>query len=55
VKGEQVTLDRVTLGDKTVEAVPAIVLSNGGQSLLGQSFLSKFASVKIEGDKMVLR
>jgi aspartyl protease family protein len=55
VKGEQVTLDRVTLGDKTVEGVPAIVLSNGGQSLLGQSFLSKFASVKIEGDKMVLR
>jgi aspartyl protease family protein len=55
VKGEQVTLDRVTMGDKTVEAVPAIVLSNGGQSLLGQSFLSKFASVKIEGDKMVLR
>jgi aspartyl protease family protein len=55
VKGEQVTLDRVTLGAKTVEAVPAIVLSNGGQSLLGQSFLSKFASVKIEGDKMVLR
>ena len=35
--------------------LPAIVLSNGGQSLLGQSFLSKFASVKIEGDKMVLR
>ena len=55
VKGEQVTLDRVTLGDKNVEAVPAIVLSNGNQSLLGQSFLSKFASVKIEGDKMVLR
>ena len=55
VKGEQVTLDRVTLGDKTVEDLPAIVLNNGGQSLLGQSFLSKFASVKIEGDKMVLR
>jgi aspartyl protease family protein len=55
VKGEYVTLDRVALGSKTVEGVPAIVLSNGEQSLLGQSFLSKFASVKIEGDKMVLR
>jgi aspartyl protease family protein len=55
VKGEQVMLDRVTLGQKSVEGVPAIVLSNGGQSLLGQSFLTKFASVKIEGDKMVLR
>jgi aspartyl protease family protein len=55
VKGEQVSLDRVTLGGKTVEGVPAVVLSSGGQSLLGQSFLDKFASVKIEGDKMVLR
>ena len=55
VKGEEVMLDRVSLGQKTVEGVPAIVLSTGGQSLLGQSFLTKFASVKIEGDKMVLR
>ncbi len=55
VKGEQVVLDRVTLGDKTVEQVPAVILSNGGQSLLGQSFLSKFSSVHIEGDKMILR
>lgn len=55
VKGEQVTLDRVELGDKTVEGLPAIVLNSGGQSLLGQSFLSKFSSVHIEGDKMILR
>ena len=55
VKGEQVMLDRVTLGQKTVEGVPAVVLNSGGQSLLGQTFLTKFASVKIEGDKMVLR
>ena len=54
VKGEAVTLDRVTLGGKTIKNVPAIVLSSGGQSLLGQSFLSKFASVRIEGDKMIL-
>ena len=43
------------LGDKIGENVPAIILNRGGQSLLGQSFLSKFASVKIEGDKMILR
>jgi aspartyl protease family protein len=55
VKGERVTLDRVALGGKTAEGVPAIVLSSGEQSLLGQSFLGKFASVKIEGDRMVLR
>jgi aspartyl protease family protein len=55
VKGEPVTLQRVTLGGKTVENLPAIVLNSGGQSLLGQSFLSQFSSVHIEGDKMVLR
>lgn len=55
VRGEQVMLDKVALGDKSVEHLPAIILNTGGQSLLGQSFLSKFASVKIEGDTMVLR
>lgn len=55
VKGEPVTLQRVTLGGKTVENLPAVVLNSGGQSLLGQSFLSQFSSVHIEGDKMVLR
>jgi aspartyl protease family protein len=55
VRGQQVMLDRVTMGDKSVEGVPAIVLNSGGQSLLGQSFLSKFSSVHIEDDKMILR
>lgn len=55
VRGVEIKLDRVSMGDKTAEAVPAIVLNSGGQSLLGQSFLSKFASVRIEGDKMILR
>lgn len=55
VKGVEVTLDRVTLGGKTVEKLPAIILNSGGQSLLGQTFLSQFASVQIQGDKMILR
>jgi aspartyl protease family protein len=55
IKGEAITIDRVTLGDKTVERLPAIVLASGGQSLLGQSFLNQFASVTIQGNKMVLR
>ena len=54
VKGELVTLDRVSLGGESVEGVPAIVLDGGSKSLLGQSFLAKFASVKIRGDTMVL-
>ena len=55
VHGEYVKLDRVELGPLSASGLEAIVLSSGQQSLLGQSYLSRFASVKIEGDKMVLR
>ena len=55
VRGEVVELDRVTLGHKSVEDMPAVVLSRGEQTLLGQSFLSRFDSVEIRGDKMVLQ
>jgi aspartyl protease family protein len=55
VHGEFVTIDRVTLGGKSAEAMPAMVLNSGEQSLLGQAFLAKFASVEIHGDTMTLR
>lgn len=55
VHGEIVMLDRVELGGKSAEQMPAAVLNAGEQSLLGQSFLSKFDSVEIRGDTMVLR
>jgi aspartyl protease family protein len=55
VRGEYVTLDRVSVGQKTVEDVPAVVLNSGQLTLLGQSVLSKFDSVEIHGDTMVLR
>ena len=55
VHGEVVKLDRVALGGAEVEDVAAIVLDDSEMSLLGQSFLSKFDSVEIRGDKMVLR
>ena len=55
VRGENVTLDRVSLGPASVEKISAIVLNSGQQTLLGQNFLSQFASVKIEGDRMILR
>jgi aspartyl protease family protein len=55
VKGEYVTLDRVSLGGESAEGVSAIVLDGGEKSLLGQSFLSKFESVEIKGDTMVLQ
>jgi|SRR5205085_2590389 len=55
VHGEIVMLDSVTLGGKSVQQMPAVVLNAGEQSLLGQVFLSKFDSVEIRGDTMVLR
>lgn len=55
VHGQYIKLDRVELGPLTAQGLPAVVLNSGGQSLLGQSFLSRFSSVHIEGDKMVLR
>lgn len=55
VHGEVVSLDRVALGSTAAEKVHAVVLDEGQMSLLGQSFLSKFESVEIKGDKMVLR
>jgi aspartyl protease family protein len=55
VRGEYVRLDRVELGPLTAEGLDAVVLNSGQQSLLGQSFLSKFRTVQIEGDQMVLR
>jgi aspartyl protease family protein len=55
VRGEFVTLDSVSLGGKTVAGTGAMVLNSGEQSLLGQTFLSKFESVEIRGDTMVLR
>jgi aspartyl protease family protein len=55
VRGEYVKLDRIELGPLSASGLDAVVLNSGQQSLLGQSFLSKFASVQIEGDRMVLR
>jgi aspartyl protease family protein len=55
VRGEFAQLDRVELGPLSAEGMNAIILNSGEQSLLGQSFLSKFGSVEIHGDRMVLR
>lgn len=54
VQGEFVTIDRIALGPASAEHMSAAVLDSGGQSLLGQDFLRKFASVEIHGDTMSL-
>jgi aspartyl protease family protein len=55
VRGEYVTLNQVRVGQKTVENVDAVVLNSGEFSLLGQNVLSKFDSIEIHGDTMVLK
>ena len=55
IYGQDVQLNRVSLGAQEVRDVRATVLDGGEQSLLGQSFLARFNSVVIEGDTMVLR
>ena len=55
VHGEAVLLDSIELGPLSAHDLDAVVLNSGEQSLLGQSFLGKFSSVRIENDRMVLR
>ncbi|MHA6346698.1 retropepsin-like aspartic protease family protein [Roseivivax sp. CAU 1761] len=55
VRTAPVTLDRVALGPYADTAVPAYVnAAEMGRSLLGMSYLRRFARVSIEGDRMVL-
>lgn len=55
VRGKIVTLDRVTLGGKTVDNVSGAILEGSDMSLLGQSFLGRMGTIEITGDKMVIR
>ena len=55
VQTATVRLDRVTLGDITDRAVPAVV--NGSpmqESLLGMTYLNRFERIEIEDGQMVL-
>lgn len=56
VNGKFVTLHRMQLGSKEAWDMEAAIIPNGLEvSLLGQSFLEKIGSVRIDGDQMVLR
>ena len=54
VRGQRVELGQLGIAGKTMTNVDAVVIEGGEQSLLGQNFLSRFASVEIRGDEMVL-
>ena len=55
VRGKLVTLDRVTLGGKSVDNVSGAILEGSEMSLLGQSFLSRMGTIEMTADKMVIR
>ena len=55
VRGKLVTLDRVSLGGKSVENVSGAILEGSEISLLGQSFLSRMGTIEMTPDKMVIR
>ena len=55
VRGKLVTLDRVSLGGKSVENVSGAILEGSEMSLLGQSFLSRMGTIEMTADKMVIR
>ena len=55
VRGQPVELGQLSIVGKNVTSVPAVVIDGGDQSLLGQSFLSRFDAVEIHGDELVLR
>jgi len=58
VRGKDVILDRVALGDNEVPNVRGVILADAGgldASLLGQSYLERISSVQIRGDEMVIR
>lgn len=55
VYGKSVKLRSVQLGDIEVQNVDAVIIPHGlDVSLLGQSFLSKAGSLRIENDEMVI-
>ena len=55
VRGKLVTLDRVTLGGKSVDNVSGAILEGSEMSLLGQSFLSRMGTIEMTPDRMVIR
>lgn len=55
VRGKLVSLERVSLGGRSVDNVSGVILEGGEMSLLGQSFLSKMGTIEISGDRMTIR
>ncbi len=55
VRGQKVTLSRVSVQGREVRDVPGAVIEGLTTSLLGQSYLSRVGSIEMSGDYMTLR
>lgn len=55
VRGARVTLDRISVEGKEARSVRAVVVQDLDVSLLGQTYLSRLASVSMAGDEMRLQ
>jgi aspartyl protease family protein len=56
LKIKPITIDRIAVGAVEATSVSGVIGDDSlKQSLLGQSFLSRVGTVKIEGDRMELR
>ena len=55
VRGQVVTLDRVSIGGRVVTNARAMVLDGLAVSLLGQSVLTQLGTLEMTGDRMILR
>lgn len=55
IRGQEVTIDRVTLDGKEATGLRGIVMEGSEMSLLGQNYLRRMNSVEIRGDTMTLR
>jgi aspartyl protease family protein len=53
--GQRVNVNKIAVGDRSAYDVRAIVMGQGADvSLLGQNFLAKMKSIRIEGDRMYI-
>lgn len=55
VRGEDVTLDSVSVDGKEVHSVRGAVIEGLDVSLLGQTYLSRITAVQMSGDTMTLK
>lgn len=55
VRGHPVTIQRIAVDGREVRAIQGVVLEGLEVSLLGQSYLSRMAEVRMSGGEMILR